>query len=249
MSKKKTDDMLDFRSGMETSDGKSGKNIAKGIVANIAIGVVTLGIPLFFIGRCSKADHSNDNKDNTESVRADSTMQSLWAQNHKMHDALLVANDSIGVLNIKNDSLQFACDSLASELDDCQSSKVAVVKPAPVKKETKKSSTVAKPSTVKPVAPVKKSASSVKKSTPAESSAKPATNAKPANKSQEQQKEIQSGSTTVNVNTPNNIINISEGGVINNYIEEPETEETIKEAIEMVSGYTKCYTNTNVRCK
>ena len=231
MSKKKTDDMFDFRSGMETSDGKSGKGSVKRIVANIAIGVVTLGIPLFFIGRCSKADNGNDNKGNTESVRADSTMQSLWAQNHKMHDALLVANDSIDVLNIKNDSLQFACDSLASELDDCQSSKVAVVKPAPAKKST----------------------SSVKKSTPAKSSAKPATNAKPANKSQEQQKEIQSGSTTVNVNTPNNIINISEGGVINNYIEEQKKaeEQYIKEYKCAQEAYKDGFvpTGRRVRCK
>lgn len=232
MSKKKTDDMFDFRSGMETSENKSNNGIVKRIAANIAIGVVTLGIPLFFIGRCSKADNGNDNKDNTESVRADSTMQSLWAQNHKMHDALLVANDSIDVLNIKNDSLQFACDSLASELDDCQSSKVAVVKPVTL---------------------AKKSTSSVKKSTPAKSSAKPATNAKPANKSQEQQKEIQSGSTTVNVNTPNNIINISEGGVINNYIEEQKKaeEQYIKEYKCAQEAYKDGFvpTGRRVRCK
>lgn len=236
MSKKKeTNDNLDFRSGTESSESKFNKNTAKRIAVNLAIGIIALGIPLFFVGRCSKANTKDDNKANTESVRADSTMQSLWAQNHKMHDALLVANDSIDVLNTKNDSLQFACDSLASELDDCQSSKVAVVKPAPVKKETKKSPTVAKPSTVKPVAPVK-----------------------PSNKPQEPvvpqgPKEIESGSTTVNINTPSNIININNGGVINNYIEEQKKaeEQYIKEYKCAQEAYKDGFvpTGRRVRCK
>ena len=238
MSKKKEiNDNLDFRSGMETPENKSNNGIVKRIAANIVIGVVMLGIPFFFIGRCSKANNKDDNKANTESVRADSTMQSLWAQNHKMHEALLVANDSIDVLNTKNDSLQFACDSLASELDDCQSSKVAVAKPAPVK--SVKKSTSAKPS-AKP--------STVKSVTPAKSSNKPKEPAVP-----QDQKEIESGSTTVNVNTPNNIINISNGGVINNYIEEQKKaeEQYIKEYKCAQDAYKDGFvpTGRRVRCK
>jgi len=235
--KKKTNDNLDFRSGTESSESKFNKNTAKRVAVNLAIGIITLGIPLFFIGRCSKANTKDDNKANTESVRADSTMQSLWAQNHKMHDALLVANDSIDVLNTKNDSLQFACDSLASELDDCQSSKVAVAKPAPVK--SVKKSTSAKPS-AKP--------STVKSVTPAKSSDKPKEPAVP-----QDQKEIESGSTTVNVNTPNNIINISNGGVINNYIEEQKKaeEQYIKEYKCAQEAYKDGFvpTGRRVRCK
>ncbi len=234
MSKKKqTNDNLDFRSGTESSESKFNKNTAKRVAVNLAIGIIALGIPLFFVGRCSKANTKDDNKANTESIRADSTMQSLWAQNHKMHDALLVANDSIDVLNTKNDSLQFACDSLVSELDDCQSSKVAVVKPAPVKKTT----------------------TPVKKTTPAKSSAKSSTvksTSKPQNPVVDQQQK-ESGSTTVNVNTPNNIINISNGGVINNYIEEQKKaeEQYIKEYKCAQEAYKDGFvpTGRRVRCK
>ncbi len=202
------------KKGYKMSGIKIDKFTAKRIAEKVAYFGALVGV--FFIGRCSKA-YNDEHAD------------------AKMQKALLVANDSIDVLNTKNDSLQFACDSLASELDDCQSSKVVVAKPAPVKKETKKSPTVAKPSTVKPVAPVK-----------------------PSNKPQEPvipqgPKEIESGSTTVNINTPSNIININNGGVINNYIEEQKKaeEQYIKEYNSLSEAYKDGFvpTGRRVRCK
>ena len=84
--------------------------------------------------------------------------------------------------------------------------------------------------------------------TPAKSSDKPKEPAVP-----QDQKEIESGSTTVNVNTPNNIINISNGGVINNYIEEQKKaeEQYIKEYKCAQDAYKDGFvpTGRRVRCK
>ncbi|MBO4626090.1 MAG: hypothetical protein J5679_02320 [Alphaproteobacteria bacterium] len=198
-----------------------------------------------------KANDSSDLQDQIaiESARADSAeanAKTLIVEKDRLAQDLALANDSIIVLNdmvVKadslqhaNDSLQYANDSIMAELNDCKASKEAVKKTTTAKKTTTTKTTTAKQ--------------------PAKSADKQPV--KSAEKPQEQvatqePEQITSGSTTVNVNTPNNVINISNGGVINNYAQDSKCTE--QQCIEEYKKAQQAYqdgfvpTGRRVRCK
>jgi len=142
-------------------------------------------------------------------------------------DSIDLLKDSIVVLNAENDSLKHANDSIVAELDDCKASK------QPAKKApAKKTPTVVKKDALKPMPRVDK---------PSE----------PVIIKQEPKCE-NSGSTTVNVNTPGNTVNISNGGIINNFFGDTEKaesayQEVVKYQRKVIMGHA--VSNESVRCK
>ena len=158
---------------------------------------------------------SVDLKNRTLVIENDSLRKDLATAN----DSIVVLNDSIDVLNAKNTKLKHDKDSIVAELDDCKASKQVVKKPAVAtakKSSTQQSSVVsqqpAKVEVVKPMPQVVKPCEPV------------IIEQKPQNNSQ--------GTTTVNVNTPGNTINISNGGIINNFYGDCEKRDVQKEAEE-----------------
>ena len=180
-------------------------------------GAIAMALVLFGVKKC------NDNADEKAALKAraeiaesllageselESENKTLVLQNDSLRkdlavagDSIVVLNDSIDVLNTKNTKLKNEKDSIIAELDDCKASKQPAVKKTPVKKkpvvESQPAKQPAKPETNKPMPVVQK---------PCE----------PVIIKQEPKNE-NTGSTTVNVNTPGNTINISNVGIINNF--------------------------------
>lgn len=146
-----------------------------------------------------------------------------------LNDSIDVLNDSVVVLNTKNGILTVANDdlkrensglkrekdSIVAELDDCKASKQSVKK-TPVKKKpvvvSEPSKEPAKPQTNKPMQIIQKPCEPVI--------------------IKQEPKSDNTGSTTVNVNTPGNTVNISNGGIINNFYGDCDTtEQAVQEQV------------------
>ena len=209
-------------------------------------GAIAMALVLFGVKKC------NDNADEKAALKAraeiaesllageselESENETLVLQNDSLRkdlavagDSIVVLNDSIDVLNTKNTKLKNEKDSIVAELDDCKASK------QPVKKTpAKKTPTVVKKDTLKRMPRVEKPCEPV---------------------IIEQKPECEnSGSTTINVNTPYNTINISNGGIINNFYgdcdktEKADTvyKEVVKYRRKVIMGHA--VSNESVHCK
>ena len=198
-----------------------------------ASGIITaaaLVFILFGIKKCKGDESENINAENTallkaETARADSTenvAKTLILQNDSLrqdlataNDSIIVLNDSIDVLKKKNGVLKHERDSLAAGWDDCKGGKKPVAKKAPV--VAAKKSTSAQP-VAKPVSVAQMPVVELPK--------------EPVISVDQKPQNTGASDIDVNINSPYNTIQVSNGGVINNYYGEEKKSTESKETIE-----------------